>query len=189
MLRLPVVLARPALEWWGSGPARCGASGTGARDRRQMMSVRPAGRWGFGGLCRYPRGRRLAVLREAVCGCGAGTGQGSLSLGAVLACRAAPLGCKGCLGPSAGRMVGGGSCMCRRGSPPRMAAPGGVLTCRFPRGLRDLLGPWSSVSRGVSPVARGSRDGPDVVPLHGCTDAQGRVLVHRQCSLFISSGL
>ena len=43
--------------------------------------------------------------------------------------------------------------------------------------LGDLLGPWLSVSGGVSLVARGPRDGPDVVPLHGCMDAQGRAPV------------
>ena len=91
------------------------------------MPVGRAGRWGLHGLCPYPRGRQLAVLPEAVCGCGAGTGQGSLSLGAVLARSPAPLGCEGCLGHSAGRMVGGSFCMCRMGNSSRSAVPGGVL--------------------------------------------------------------
>ena len=47
---LPVVLARPAWEWWGCVSARCGASWTGARDWLQMMSVGLAGRWGLHGL-------------------------------------------------------------------------------------------------------------------------------------------
>ena len=53
----------------------------------------------------------------------------------------------------------------------------GVMAFHLPWGLRDLLEPWSPVSRGVSLGARGPRDGPDVVPLHGCTDAKGRALV------------
>ena len=48
-----------------------------------------------------------------------------------------------------------------------------VTACRLPGGLRDLLGPWSLDSQGVSPLALGPRDGQDVVPLPGCTDAEG----------------
>ena len=53
----------------------------------------------------------------------------------------------------------------------------GVMACRLPWGLRDLLRPWSLVSQGGCLVAWGLSDGPDVVPLHGCTDAEGRALV------------
>ena len=53
------------------------------------------------------------------------------------------------------------------------------MACRLPPGLQDLLGLWLPVSRGVSLVAWGPSDGPDVVPLHGCTDAEGRALVTR----------
>ena len=38
----------------------------------------------------------------------------------------------------------------------------GVMACRLPWGLGDLLGPWSPVYRGVSLGAQGPRDGPDV---------------------------
>ena len=53
----------------------------------------------------------------------------------------------------------------------------GVMACSLPWELRDLFELWSPVSRGVSLGARGPRDGPDVVPLHCCTDAEGRALV------------
>ena len=175
----------------GMCPARCGASWTGAGDRWQMMSVGPAGRWGLHGLCPYLRGRQLAVLREAVCGCAAGTAQGNLSPGAVLARRPTPLGCEGCLGSFEGRMVGGGSRMCRRGNPPRVAAPAGVLGSSgvpFAWRLRDFLGLSSPVSRGVSLVARGFTDGP-MLCLCMAVRMQDRRWCHGQCSPFISSGL
>ena len=60
------------------------------------------------------------------CGCGARSSQGSLSPGAALACRPAPLRCEDCLGPFAGRTVGGGFCTCQREDPLRLVAPGGV---------------------------------------------------------------
>ena len=52
-------------------------------------------------------------------------------------------GCEGCLGPSAGRMVGGGFCMCQRGNPARLVALGGVLqkyVVPFPWGAPGPLG-------------------------------------------------
>ena len=58
-----------------------------------------------------------------------------------------------------------------------LVASRGVMACCLPWGLRHLLGLWSPVSRGVSLGAQGHRAGPDVVPLHGCTDTEGRVLV------------
>ena len=58
-----------------------------------------------------------------------------------------------------------------------LVASCGVMACRLPGGLRDLLGPWSSMFQGVSLLAQGPRDGPDVVHTHECTDAQGRALV------------
>ena len=91
-----------------------------------MMSFGCRGCWDFLGLCPYPCGRQLAVLRQAACGCGPRRGQGSLAPGAALACRLAPLRSVDCLGPSAGRTVGGGFCTCQRGKPHRVVAPGGV---------------------------------------------------------------
>ena len=116
-----------------------------------MMSVGRWGRSGLHGLCPYPRGRRLVMLREAACGCGAGSSQGSLSPGAALACRPAPLGCECCLGPSAGRMVGGGFCTCRRGSLPRMVAPAGALGCS------GVPPAWGAPERLGTVVASGPR--------------------------------
>ena len=58
-----------------------------------------------------------------------------------------------------------------------MVASWGVMACHLPWGLGDDLGPWLLVSRGVSLGARRPRDGPDVVPLHGCMDAEGCALV------------
>ena len=153
---LPVVLVQPAWEWWGCAPARCGPSWTGARDGRQMMSAGLAGRWGLHGFCPWSRARRLNVLREAVCGCCAETGQGSLSPGADLARRPAPLGCKGCLGPSMGRMLGGGFCMCRRGNPPRVAAPGGILGSYGVPFAWGAPGPLGTVVVGVTRCVPGS---------------------------------
>ena len=98
---LPVALARLAWEWWGCGPARCKASGTGARDWRQTMPVGPGARWGPHGLCLHPRGRRLTVLRGVACGCGAGIGQGFSLPGAGLASRLSSARHEGCLGPTA----------------------------------------------------------------------------------------
>ena len=47
----------------------------------------------------------------------------------------------------------------------------------FALGAPGPLGPCLSVSRGVFLLARGPGDGPDVVLLHGCRDAQSRALV------------
>ena len=58
-----------------------------------------------------------------------------------------------------------------------VVASQGVMACRLPWWLRDILRQWSPVSRGVSLGGRGPMDGLDVVPLHGCTDAEGRALV------------
>ena len=58
-----------------------------------------------------------------------------------------------------------------------LVASWGIVACGLPDGFRYLLELWSSSSRGVSLVARRSRDGLDVVPLQACTDAQGRVLL------------
>ena len=51
------------------------------------------------------------------------------------------------------------------------------MACRLPGEPGDLLGLWSPVSQALSLLAPGPRDGPDVVPLHGCTDAEGRTSV------------
>ena len=54
--------------------------------------------------------------------------------------------------------------MCPRGR--ALVAPWGVMACRLLGGVRGkLLVDWRP------------RVGPDVVTLHGCTDAQGRALV------------
>ena len=58
-----------------------------------------------------------------------------------------------------------------------LVASRGVMACRLPWGLRDLLVLWSLVSQGASLVAQRPRDGLDGVPLHGCTDAEGRASV------------
>ena len=171
---LPVALARLACEWWGCAPVRCGASWTGVGDRWRMISVGRWGPWGLHGLSPYPPGRRLAVLQEAACGCGPGTGQGSLSPAAVLACRPAPLGCEGCLSPSARRIVGGAFCMCQRGYPPRVVAPCGVLGSYgvpFPWGAP---GPPGTVVVGVLrlvPASPGTQGWPRCCAFawrHGC---------------------
>ena len=91
-----------------------------------MMSAGRGGCRGPRAPCPYPHRRRLAAPREAACGCGDGIGQGSLSLGDVPACRLAPPRCEDCPGPSAGRTVAGGFCMCQRGNPSRVVAPVGV---------------------------------------------------------------
>ena len=98
MVRMCVRSVRGLLDW--------------RRDRQRMMSVGRAGRCGLHGLCLPPRGRRLDVLRGLACSCSAGIGQGSLLPGAGLACRPLSMGYEGCLGPSAGQMVGGGFCVC-----------------------------------------------------------------------------
>ena len=115
--------------------------------------------------------------RGMACGCGSGIGQGSLLPGAGLACRPSSLGYEGCLIPSTGRMVRGGFRVCgtRRWWP--LVASRGVMACCLPWGPRDFLGLWSQVSPGLSLLAWGPRDGPDAVPLHGCTDAEGSALV------------
>ena len=92
-----------------------------------MMPIGRGGRWDLHGLCPYPRARGLAVPQQAACCCGSGSGQGSLSSGAAPVCRLASLKCEGCLGPSAGRTVGGGFCTCRRGNPFRLVAPVNAL--------------------------------------------------------------
>ena len=51
---------------------------------------------------------------------------GFLSLGVVPVCRLASPRCEDCPGPSAGRTVAGGFCMCQRGNPSRVVAPVGV---------------------------------------------------------------
>ena len=117
------------------------------------------------------------MLWGLACGCGAGIGQGCLFPGAASACRPASLGYEGCPGLSAGRKVRGGFRVCLRGNPHRVLAPGGILGSHggpYAWGAPNLFGPWSPVSRGVSLVARGPRDGPDVVSLHGYMDAEGR---------------
>ena len=76
--------------------------------------------------------------------------------------------------PPRGEWLEGASVRAREGIYPGwwpLVAPWGVVACRLPEGLRDLLGPWPLVALGVSLVARGPRDGPDVVPLHGCREA------------------
>ena len=166
---LPVGLARLAWEWWGCAPVWCGASWTSVGDRWQMMSAGRWGRWGLHGLCPKPRGRRLAVLQEEACGCGAASGQGSF-----------PWGVRAALVPPRGERSEGASVRARGGTRPGwwpLVASWGVTACFLPVGLRDLLGPWSPVTSGLSLVPRGPRDGSDVVPLHGCTDAQGCALV------------
>ena len=91
-----------------------------------MMSAGRGGRRGTRGPRPYPHGRRLAAPREVSCGCGDGMGQGSLSPGVVPACRFASPRREDCLGPSAGRTVAGGFCMCQRGNLSRVVAPVGV---------------------------------------------------------------
>ena len=153
---LPVALARPAWEWWGCASAWCGASSTGAWDRRQAMSVRSEGRWGLHGLCVHPRGTRLATPRGLACGCGAGIGQGFLLPGAGLASarrasRPSSPAHEGCLGPIAVRMVGGHFRVCRRGKPQRAVAPGGVSGSH---GVAFALGAPGPLQTVVADVAR-----------------------------------
>ena len=91
-----------------------------------MMSDEGGGGRGPRGPFPYPHGRRLAAPREAACGCGNGIRGGSLSLGIVPVGRLACPRCEDCPGPSAGRTVARGFCMCQRGNPSRMVAPVGV---------------------------------------------------------------
>ena len=91
-----------------------------------MMSAGRGGRRGPRSPCPYPHGRGLAAPREAACGCGDGIRQGSLSLGIVPACRLASTRRGDCPGPSAGRTVAGGFCMCQRGNQSRVVAAVGV---------------------------------------------------------------
>ena len=120
------------------------------------------------------------TTRRAACGCGAGNGLGSVSPGSASAFRLASLRCEDCLGPSAGRAVGDGLCTCQRGNPLRVVSPGGVSESYGPPPAWVAPGPLGTVvagGLGRALLARGSRDVPDVVPLHGCTDAQGCALV------------
>ena len=129
------------------------------------------------GPCPNPHGRRLAVLREAACGCGAGSGHSSLSPGAAPVCRLGPLRCEDCLGPSAGRTVGGGFFECQRGKPPRVVAPCGVLgsygvapACRAP-------GPLGTV------VAGGLRTVPGTLGTQGWPRCSAFAWLHRCAGL------
>ena len=125
------------------------------------MPVGPAGPWGLHSLCPHPRGRRLAAPQGVACGCGAGIGQGSSLPGAgrAFARRASgpsSPGHQGCLGPTAVRMVGGGFCLCRRGSPHRLVAPGGVLGRHCVPFALVAPGPVATVVAGVMGLVPGS---------------------------------
>ena len=171
---LRVALARPAWEWWGCAPARYEASCTGAGDRRQMMSVGPAGRWGLHGLCLHPRERRLAVLRGVACGCGAGISRGSSLPDTNLASRPSSLGHEGCLGPTAVRMVGGGFRVCRTRNAHRAGAPGGVSGSLCVSFALGAPGPLGTVVAVVPRCVPGSPRTPGWLTccafawLHGC---------------------
>ena len=66
--------------------------------------------------------------------------------------------------------------MCRRGNPPQVVAPwwrsGGLWRAVCLGGSQTDWDCGRRCPQGVLLVARGPTDSPDVVPLHGCTNAQ-----------------
>ena len=153
------------------------------------------GRRGPRGPCPYPHEEQLATPREAACGCGDGIGQGSLSLGVVPACRLAPPRRGDCPGPSAGRTVARGCCMCQRGDPSRVVDPAGVSgSFGVPPAWEAPGRPGTAAAGGLrrvlgSPVIQGFPRYHDPAWPHGCAGRRAGATasgVHSFVSILLS---